>query len=80
MQDRERSCFPLALIDNTVPRRSNAIVELYVAAFERRSTGRQRSSALEHLEDLEALHPDDEQRMAIREIINGIDEHFAQPG
>ena len=70
----------LAMINDSLDRKTNAIIEHYTAAFERRSTARQRSSALEHLADLAALHPDVAQRDAILKIIRRIEEEFEMTG
>jgi hypothetical protein len=54
-----------AIADDAMPARLTRLTEVYLDAFNRRSTARQRSSVLEHLADLAELHPVPEQAVAL---------------
>jgi len=50
--------------------RPKRLADLYLAAFSDRSTVRERSSPVEHLQSLAALHPEPSQAAALRWIID----------
>ncbi len=57
-----------ALLGDAIDTSRPELVELYAAAFDSRSTWAQRSSTLDHLLDLAALHPDRKQAKALIEL------------
>ncbi len=63
-----------ALLDGKLgeSRRLRTIANRYEDAFARRSTARERSSAIEHLQDLADLHPDEAEREGLHELIGRI--------
>jgi tetratricopeptide (TPR) repeat protein len=54
-----------ALLDDEVGARRKELASLYATAFDSRSTWGQRSSTIDHLLDLAALHPDAKQSAAL---------------
>jgi hypothetical protein len=57
-----------AIIDGEIGAQRERLASLYCAAFDSRSTWGQRSSTVDHLLDLAALHPDVEQSKALRSL------------
>jgi beta-lactamase superfamily II metal-dependent hydrolase/tetratricopeptide (TPR) repeat protein len=65
-----------AVIDGDIDARRGRLVSLYCAAFDSRSTWGQRSSTVDHLLDLAALHPDAGQSGALRALHDELAENL----
>lgn len=57
-----------AIVNNSVGQDQENLVDLYLGAFECRSTAKDRASTLDHLLDLADIHPNPEQKAALQAL------------
>ena len=65
-----------AILDDAIGARRGELASLYATAFDSRSTWGQRSSTIDHLLDLAALHPDEQQSAALRKLHGDLKEYL----